>query len=76
MFGGSIIAGAGDGRLRAPYLKLQYGESLLSIMQAVKKIFDPYGLLNPGVKTATPAEVKGLMRTDYSPGRHFEHLYR
>lgn len=75
-FGGSITAGAGDGRLRAPYLKLQYGESLLSIMQAVKKIFDPYGLLNPGVKTATPAEVKGLMRTDYSPGRHFEHLYR
>ncbi len=74
--GGSITGGAGDGRIRAPYLRLQYGERLYSLMQTVKKIFDPYGILNPGVKTASPEEVKALMRSDYSLNRHYEHLPR
>ncbi|HCM51968.1 TPA: hypothetical protein DIS56_02440 [Candidatus Saccharibacteria bacterium] len=74
--GGSITAGAGDGRVRAPYLKLQYGDKLHGIMQAVKNIFDPYGILNPGVKTATPAQIKALMRSEYGPARHQEYLPR
>lgn len=72
--GGSINAGAGDGRLRAPYLKLQYGQELYELMMDVKKIFDPYGILNPGVKTASVSEIKALMRDEYSFNRHLEYL--
>ena len=72
--GGSLSAGNGDGRLRAPYISLQYGEELYQLMMQVKKIFDPQGILNPGVKTASMNEVKTLMRTGYDSGRFAEHI--
>ena len=73
--GGSMTAAAGDGRGRAPYSKNQLGDELHSLMLQVKKIFDPYGILNPGVKTAGIENVKALMRSDYSFGHH-DHLPR
>lgn len=74
--GGSVTGGAGDGRVRAPYLGLQYGEQLKHVMGEVKKIFDPYSILNPGVKSASPAEIKSLMRGDYGLSQHHGHLPR
>ena len=74
--GGAISASAGDGRVRAPYLALQYGEELSSLMLKVKKIFDPHGILNPGVKTASTEEVKTLMRTEYSLSNFYDYLPR
>ncbi len=74
--GGSVTGGAGDGRVRAPYLAVQYGEKLRGAMADVKKIFDPYNILNPGVKSATPAEIKALMRGDYGLSQHHAHLPR
>lgn len=74
--GGSISAGNGDGRIRAPYISLQYGEGLNNLMGQVKKIFDPHGILNPGVKTASSDEVKRLLRTSYNSGRFADHLPR
>ncbi|MBI2009432.1 FAD-binding oxidoreductase [Candidatus Saccharibacteria bacterium] len=74
--GGSISAAAGDGRVRAPYLALQYGEELSSLMLKVKKIFDPHGILNPGVKTASTEEVKALLRTEYSLSNFYDYLPR
>ena len=74
--GGSISAAAGDGRVRAPYLALQYGEELSSLMLKVKKIFDPHGILNPGVKTASTEEVKAFLRTEYSLARFYDYLPR
>jgi len=74
--GGSISAGNGDGRVRAPYISLQYGEELYQLMLQVKKTFDPHGILNPGVKTASLDEVKALLRTDYDTGRFANHLPR
>jgi FAD/FMN-containing dehydrogenase len=71
--GGSISAAAGDGRIRAPYMGHVYGKEALKIMLQVKQIFDPYGILNRGVKTASAQEVKTLMRTEYSRHSH-EHL--
>lgn len=73
---GSITAAAGDGRVRAPYVRSLYGEDFYNLILKVKKIFDPYGTLNPGVKTATPDDIKTLMRGDYSLGHHHEHLPR
>jgi hypothetical protein len=42
-------------------------------MLQVKKIFDPYGILNRGVKTATAEDVKTMLRSEYSRPWH-EHL--
>ncbi|HEX4774577.1 MAG TPA: FAD-linked oxidase C-terminal domain-containing protein, partial [Candidatus Saccharimonadales bacterium] len=71
--GGSITASAGDGRVRAPYMKNVYGQEAHRMMLKVKQIFDPYGILNRGVKTATAEEVKALLRNEYSH-QHHEHL--
>ena len=74
--GGSLSAAAGDGRVRAPYLANQYSPEYCRLINEVKKIFDPYGMLNPGVKTATVEEVKALIRSDYSLSHHHQHLAR
>lgn len=46
---GSLKAEHGTGRNIAPFVKLEWGEIAYEIMQKIKKIFDPYNLLNPGV---------------------------
>jgi FAD/FMN-containing dehydrogenase len=75
--GGTISAEAGDGRLRTPYLERMYGSELYSLMQKVKKIFDPYGTLNPGVKFGTSFDdLKAMVRPDYSLDNIYNHLPR
>jgi len=65
--GGSTTGEHGDGRLRAPYLSRLYGEELYKIFQKVKNIFDPYGILNPGVKlNVSLDDIKPLLRSEYS----------
>ena len=69
--GGSTSAEAGDGRLLAPYLQKLYGNEMYDLFQKIKQIFDPYGLLNPGVKINVRLEdIKPLVRQDYG----LEHL--
>lgn len=46
--GGSVSAEHGIGKLKAPFLKLMYGEEAISEMRALKMLFDPQMLLNPG----------------------------
>lgn len=75
-YGGSLSAGAGDGRVRAPYLKGVLGEDMNRLTLAVKKIFDPAGMLNPGVKTASTEQVKALLRQEYNQIHRHEHLPR
>jgi glycolate oxidase len=48
-YGGTVTAEHGMGRLRAPYLKKEWGETLYNYMREVKSIFDPRDILNPGV---------------------------
>jgi FAD/FMN-containing dehydrogenase len=74
--GGSVSGAAGDGRVRAPYLEKMYGKDLYHLMKQVKKIFDPFSILNPGVKTATKDEIKGMMRGEYNLAHRHEHLPR
>lgn len=74
--GGSTSGENGDGRVRAPYLKQQYGEELYGVFQKVKQIFDPYSMLNPGVKiNVTLEDIKPLLRNEYSQD-FIEHLPR
>jgi FAD/FMN-containing dehydrogenase len=75
--GGTISAEAGDGRLHTPYLEFMYGSELYALLQKVKKIFDPYGTLNPGVKFGSSLDdIKAMVRTDYGLDHIYEHLPR
>ncbi|RYV52771.1 FAD-binding and (Fe-S)-binding domain-containing protein [Pengzhenrongella frigida] len=60
--GGSLKAEHGTGRVMAPYVRRQYGDELYEVMREVKRLFDPAGMLNPGV----------LMDDD--PKAHLRHI--
>tara|TARA_R110001583_G_scaffold49336_2_gene154557 strand:- start:8835 stop:11696 length:2862 start_codon:yes stop_codon:yes gene_type:complete len=46
---GSLKAEHGTGRNMAPYVELEWGKAGYALMQQIKTLFDPTGLLNPGV---------------------------
>ena len=56
-YDGTITAEHGMGRVRAPYLVQEWGQTMVDYMQQVKTAFDPDGLLNPDVMFGT----RGLM---------------
>jgi FAD/FMN-containing dehydrogenase/Fe-S oxidoreductase len=47
--GGSISGEHGDGLSRSEFLERMYGEEIVRAFREVKNLFDPEGLLNPGV---------------------------
>ena len=47
--GGTLKAEHGTGRMMAPFVRRQYGDELYDVMCQVKTLFDPDGVLNPGV---------------------------
>jgi len=70
--GGSTTAQHGDGRLRGPFLEKLYGAEVYGLFKQVKQIFDPYSILNPGVKIGVNLEdLRPILRQEYS----LEHLY-
>jgi D-lactate dehydrogenase len=48
-FGGSLKAEHGTGRNMAPFVKMEWGEDAYGLMEQIKALFDPDGILNPGV---------------------------
>ena len=75
--GGTISAEQGDGRLRAPFVKLQTGEDMLGLYEAVKSGFDSQGILNPGVKLGTePKQLVEMLRKDYTLAHLASHMPR
>ncbi|KAA6312149.1 putative FAD-linked oxidoreductase, partial [termite gut metagenome] len=48
-YDGSLKAEHGTGRNMAPFVKYEWGETAYEVMKAVKQLFDPKNLLNPGV---------------------------
>ncbi len=75
--GGSTSGEHSDGRLRAPYLEKMYGQEIYGMFQKVKKAFDPYGILNPGVKMDVKIEdIKPLLRNEYSMDHLYDHMPR
>ena len=46
--GGSVSAEHGVGTLKAPYLGYSKSDAEIDAMRAIKAIFDPDGILNPG----------------------------
>lgn len=66
-----------DGRLRAPYLEQLYGEDLYHLFKEVKQVFDPYGMLNPGVKfDVTRQDQIKYLRQEYNMAHLYDHLPR
>jgi glycolate oxidase len=47
--GGTLTAEHGEGRNRAAFLRREWSERMYAYFREVKKLFDPSGLLNPGV---------------------------
>lgn len=46
--GGSVSAEHGIGKIKAPFLRMMYGDEGIRQMRALKLLFDPDTLLNPG----------------------------
>lgn len=75
--GGSTTAEHNDGRLRAPYLSKVYGPEMYQVFHDVKKIFDPHGTLNSGVKIDVALkDLVPLLRHEYSLKHLSDHLPR
>ena len=75
--GGSTAGEHNDGRLRAPYLTALYGEEMYKLFSAVKRVFDPFNTLNPGVKIGvTKADQMKYLRHEYNMDKLGHHLPR
>lgn len=75
--GGSTCGEHNDGRLRAPFLPLVYGKEMYEVFRYVKKIFDPFGTLNAGVKIdVTLKDLASMLRREYSMEHLADHLPR
>ncbi|MCH1928795.1 FAD-binding oxidoreductase [Shewanella sp. A25] len=61
-YDGSMKAEHGTGRAVAPFVEMEWGSDAYTLMQRIKHIFDPEGLLNPGV----------LLNNDHSV--HVKHI--
>ena len=48
-YDGSLKAEHGTGRNMAPYVEYEWGTKAFEVMKRIKAIFDPSGILNPGV---------------------------
>jgi D-lactate dehydrogenase len=48
-YGGSLKAEHGTGRAIAPFVEAEWGAKAYQLMHRIKQLFDPEGLLNPGV---------------------------
>jgi D-lactate dehydrogenase len=61
-YDGALKAEHGTGRNMAPFVELEWGAEAYAMMQEIKEMFDPRGLLNPDViiNADTQAHVKAL----------------
>ena len=56
-YGGSLKAEHGTGRAIAPFVEAEWGSKAYGLMWRIKDLFDPEGLLNPGVLLNADAKV-------------------
>ncbi|AUD61150.1 FAD-linked oxidase [Shewanella sp. Pdp11] len=48
-YDGSMKAEHGTGRAVAPFVEKEWGQDAYTLMKSIKQVFDPKGILNPGV---------------------------
>ena len=63
-YGGALSGEHGDGRLRTPLMVRVLGKELCELFRQVKNIFDPLGLMNPGILMSTdnPSLIMSALR--------------
>lgn len=64
---GSLSGEHGDGRVRAEFIPTYFGEKIFNALVQVKKIFDPYNLLNPGKIIEAPPMDTSLREDPKTP---------
>lgn len=75
--GGTIAGEHNDGRLRAPFVRMQVGDQILQVFEKLKAGFDAHGILNPGVKVGTDTkQLIEMLRKEYSIVHLADHLPR
>ncbi len=73
--GGSISGEHNDGIMRGSYLRQMYGAEIYGMFKEVKKMFDPYNLLNPRSKLGATKEYGQVhLRKEYSMNHLLEHM--
>jgi len=73
--GGSTSAQYNEGRLRGPFLDKLYPDDVFNLFKKIKLIFDPYDIINPGVKiNVSIDEVKPLLKSEYKLNHLYDHL--
>jgi FAD/FMN-containing dehydrogenase/Fe-S oxidoreductase len=68
---GGVMSGEhGDGRARGPLLETFYGPQLIEAFAEIKKVFDPAGILNPGiiVQAGAPESITENLRVQAQTG--------
>ncbi|MFD9486520.1 FAD-binding and (Fe-S)-binding domain-containing protein [Streptomyces sp. NPDC059991] len=70
-YGGSLSGEHGDGQARAELLPKMYGAELVGLFGQFKDVWDPSGLLNPGI-LARPARLDENLRFEVLPRRPVE----
>jgi FAD/FMN-containing dehydrogenase len=64
--GGTLTGEHGDGRLRTPLMSRVWSAQAISHFAAIKRAFDPEGILNPGVKVPIAGE-EPIPEVKYDP---------
>lgn len=66
--GGSLSGEHGDGRARSALLPVMYSPAMMDAFAAFRRIWDPVGLLNPGILTA-PDPIEANLALDGVPAQ-------
>ena len=75
--GGTISGEFSDGRQFAPYLNKRHDDKIVEIHKKIKAIFDPFNMLNPGVKIGTSqSQLLEILRQNYDQSRFAEYNLR
>jgi len=73
---GSLSGEHGDGRLRGEFIRTMLGDECFQLLVAVKRLFDPVGILNPGKIIDTPPMDTSLRILPAAPEPHHETVFR
>lgn len=73
--GGSVSGEHGDGRARSELLSRMYGKDVTELFSQIKSIWDPAGVLNPGVIAAPEPLDRNLRHVGRAEGRQLLTLF-
>lgn len=69
--GGTVVAEGGEGRLKTHAVYATLDERVVEMNAAIRKVCDPHGTLNPGVKQSNDVRtIVGMLASDAGIDRH------